>query len=74
MADKSESDGRTDDMLEVLSTVPLRGNLFYLPGHESAQGSPGGFANAEAHQGVCEGIPSSAHKQDDGSIERAHLE
>lgn len=48
--------------------------MFYSPGHKATQAGPGGFANEEAHQRVREGIPGSAHEQDDGGRERIHLE
>lgn len=53
----------------------LRGDrLRDLPGHHAT--NPGGSAPAdqETHRGVCDRIPDSAHKQDDGCIEGTQLE
>lgn len=45
-----------------------------LPGHQAAKAGPGGFADEEPHHGVRDGIPHSAHKEDDGGIESVHLQ
>lgn len=58
---------------KCLNSVCLQRELWNLPGKHASKACPWASGDQEAHCGIRDGVPSSAHEQDDGSVEGVQL-